>query len=142
MTEEKVCLHIEHHAVLFALLAKQAVELCGEALPLFEAAGVRVIRMGLHAQTDVEARKVAGPYHPAFRELVESRVFLRRLEEDLGHRGPGCYRVKVHPKSLSVAVGQKRKNLEALACRGFTVRMVPEESVPRGEFLVEQAEIE
>ena len=30
MTEEKVCLHIEHHAVLFALLAKQAVELCGE----------------------------------------------------------------------------------------------------------------
>ena len=121
---------------------EEAVELCGEALPLFEDAGVRVIRMGLHAQTDVEARKVAGPYHPAFRELVESRVFLRRLEEDLKRRGPGCYRVKVHPKSLSVAVGQKRKNLEALACRGFTVRMVPEESVPRGEFLVEQAEIE
>lgn len=50
--------------------------------------------------------------------------------------------MKVHPKSLSVAVGQKRKNLEALASRGFTVGMVPEESVPRGEFLVEQAEIE
>ena len=49
---------------------------------------------------------------------------------------------EVHPKSLSVAVGQRRKNLEALACRGFTVRMAPEESVPRGEFLVEQAEIE
>ena len=32
MTEEKVCLHIEHHAVLFALLAKQAVELCGERM--------------------------------------------------------------------------------------------------------------
>ena len=69
-------------------------------------------------------------------------MFLRRLEEDLERRGPGCYRVKVHPKSLSVAVGQKRKNLEALACRGFTVRMAPEESVLRGEFLVEQAEIE
>ena len=110
------------------------MELCGEALPLFEAARVRVIRMGLHAQTDVEARKVAGPYHPAFRELVESRVFLRRLEEDLKRRDPDVTGVKVHPKSLSVAVGQKRKNLEALASHGFTVRMAPEESVLRGEF--------
>ena len=30
MTKETVCLRIEHHAVLFALLARQAVELCGE----------------------------------------------------------------------------------------------------------------
>ena len=30
MTKKTVCLRIEHHAVLFALLARQAVELCGE----------------------------------------------------------------------------------------------------------------
>lgn len=30
MTKEPVCCRIEHHAVLFALLAKHAVELCGE----------------------------------------------------------------------------------------------------------------
>lgn len=30
MTKETVCCKIEHHAVLFALMAKHAVELCGE----------------------------------------------------------------------------------------------------------------
>ena len=45
---------------------EEAVALCARLLPLFEEAGVRVIRVGLHAQEDVERRRVAGPYHPAF----------------------------------------------------------------------------
>ena len=57
---------------------EEAVTLCALLLPLFEDAGIKVIRMGLHAQTAVEAQKLAGPYHPAFRELVQSRVFLEK----------------------------------------------------------------
>lgn len=121
---------------------EEAVELCGKLLPLFENAGVKVIRMGLHAQEDVEARRVAGPYHPAFRELVESRVFLSQLLEELAPQGTGSYRVKVHPRSLSVAVGQKRANVEALRRRGFEVRFVPDQSVSREGFVLERAEIE
>ena len=121
---------------------EEAVELCGELLPLFENAGVKVIRMGLHAQEDVGRRKVAGPYHPAFRELVESRVFLQRLEETLKKEGPGRYCVKVNPRSLSVAVGQKRANVEELCRCGWRVRFIPEKGVPREGFVLERVEID
>lgn len=120
---------------------EEAVELCGDLLPLFETAGVRVIRVGLHAQEDVERRKVAGPYHPAFGELAESRAFLKRLLSQLERGGHGAYRVKVNPRSLSVAVGQKRANVETLDRLGYTVKFVPEEQVPRGGFVLESAEI-
>lgn len=121
---------------------EEAVSLCGELLSLFESAGVKVIRMGLHAQEDVERRKVAGPYHPAFRELVESQVFLTRLVQALESQQAGRYLVKVNPRGLSVAVGQKRANVKALERLGFQVRFVPEETVPRDGFVLERREIE
>lgn len=120
---------------------EEAVDLCGELLPLFEAAGVRMIRVGLHAQEDVERRKVAGPYHPAFGELAESRAFFKRLLPQLERGGSGAYQVKVNPRGLSVAVGQKRANVEALDRLGFAVKFIAEEQVPRGGFVVNKAEI-
>ncbi|MFQ9909316.1 MAG: elongator complex protein 3 [Acutalibacter sp.] len=113
---------------------EEAVALCARLLPLFEEAGVRVIRVGLHAQEDVERRRVAGPYHPAFRELVESRLFLARLLPELEKQPPGAYAVRVCPRQLSVATGQKRCNVEALARRGYAVRFVPDASLAPGRF--------
>ena len=113
---------------------EEAVALCARLLPLFEEAGVRVIRVGLHAQEDVERRRVAGPYHPAFRELVESRRFLARLLPELEKQPPGAYAVRVCPRQLSVATGQKRCNLEALARRGYAVRFAPDASLAPGRF--------
>lgn len=116
---------------------EEAVEQCAGLLALFEDAGVRVIRVGLHAEQDVNEQKLAGPYHPAFRELVQSRVFLERLLPELNVRGPGAYRVRVNPRSLSVALGQKRGNLEILSKAGFAVQIYTDEAVPRDGFLVE-----
>ena len=78
---------------------EEAVALCARLLPLFEEAGVRVIRVGLHAQEDVERRRVAGPYHPAFRELVESRRFLARLLPELEKQPPAPMRCGCAPGS-------------------------------------------
>ena len=77
---------------------------------------------------------MAGPYHPAFRELVESRRFLARLLPELEKLPPGAYAVRVCPRQLSVATGQKRCNLEALARRGYAVRFVPDASLAPGRF--------
>ena len=113
------------------------MELCAVLLPLFEQAGIRVIRLGLHAQESVESRRVAGPYHPAFRELVEGRLFLKQLLPALEQAGPGSYQVAVNPRGLSAAVGQKRCNAEALARQGYQVRFVPDSSLSRGSFRLE-----
>lgn len=50
---------------------EEAVSLGARLLEFFEGKGVRVIRMGLHAQDSLERERLAGPYHPAFRELCE-----------------------------------------------------------------------
>lgn len=115
---------------------EDAVELCAQLLPRFEGAGVRVIRVGLHAEPGVEAQAVAGPYHPAFRQLVESRIFLRRLAGELARTGPGAYTVCVKPEYLSDAVGQRKENLEKWGRMGFAVKLKPEDSAPEKGFAV------
>jgi len=119
---------------------EEAVSLCAKLLPRLEGAGIRVIRVGLHAERDVEARKLAGPYHPAFRELVQSRVFLNSLLPALKERGAGSYTVGVHPKTISVARGEKRSNVERLENRGFSVEFVQDERVERGRFEIMKGE--
>ncbi len=113
---------------------EEAVELCAQLLDRFQQAGVRVIRMGLHAGPGLEAR-LAGPYHPAFRQLVESRLFLAKLCKALP--GPGKFTVGVNPRDISTALGQGRENLPWLEARGFTVRFCQNQAVPRGGFFLE-----
>lgn len=114
----------------------EAVELCAKLLPRFESAGVRVIRMGLHAENDVEQNRLAGPYHPAFRELVESRMFLNRLLSELQGAEGDDFIVYVNPKTVSVAVGDKKSNIKKLQEYGYRVTVKQDVSVPRGEFFV------
>lgn len=116
---------------------EEAVDLCAQLLELFRGAGVRVIRLGLHPGPELERRVLAGPYHPALGQLVESRIFLERLLKSLP--GPGSYQVAVHPRDLSTALGQRRGNLAALAERGYSVAFVQSPDTARGEFYWEEA---
>lgn len=103
----------------------EAVALCALLLQMAEQAGVRVIRVGLHASEALENR-VAGPYHPAFRELCESRIFLDTLRRDLEKRGIRETVVHVAPKRLSAALGQRRGNLAALSAAGYKIEIQPD----------------
>lgn len=62
------------------LTLDEAVLLCKSALLKFAAAGIPVIRVGLQTTPEMEKRGtvIAGPYHPAFRFLVESSIFFDR----------------------------------------------------------------
>ena len=108
----------------------EAVELCAELLDIFEEAGVRVIRVGLHPGEELERRMAAGPYHQALRQLAESRRFLRRLCERLGE--PGKYTVAVNPRDISTALGQGKENLRRLGDMGYRVDFVQDKTVERG----------
>lgn len=60
---------------------EEAAVLCAKILPLFERAGIKVIRLGLHSGGDVEGSFVAGAYHPALREMCEGHIYLILLTE-------------------------------------------------------------
>jgi histone acetyltransferase (RNA polymerase elongator complex component) len=111
---------------------EEAVELCARLYELFLRADIPVIRLGLNPTELLSSGgAVAGAYHPALGELVLSRMYLRKAELLLASCGPLEQAVlSVHPKRVSVMVGQKRENLLALK-RQFalkTIKVVPEET--------------
>lgn len=114
---------------------EETVDLCAELLKLFESAGVRVIRMGLHASADVEREMLGGVYHPAFREIVESREFLNAMKTRLSELPKGYYLIYTDSKNLSKAKGQKKCNITSLAELGYEIDILPLD----GEYLLIKA---
>ena len=106
-----------------------AVGLCAELLELFAASGVNVIRVGLHDTPTLKSDMLSGPYHPAFRELCESRIMLDRLKALLEGCPSGEYRVAVSPRSRSKLTGNKRSNLTALGAMGYTLQITEDDSL-------------
>lgn len=104
---------------------EQTVALCARLLREFTAAGISVIRMGLHASGDVEKAMLGGVYHPAFREICESRIFLEDMKKALFDKDKGEYTVYTDPKNISRATGQRRCNIAALEELGYSVSVKP-----------------
>jgi histone acetyltransferase (RNA polymerase elongator complex component) len=96
----------------------EAVSLCREALIRFEQTGIEVIRIGLQPTEELgkPGTILAGPYHPAFRQLVESSILLDRMQALLTNSKPASSTVTilVNPGDISAAAGQKRSNTEYL----------------------------
>lgn len=99
------------------------VSLCGEMLAEFEGRAIKVIKCGLHASEFVERDMVAGYYHPAFRELCESEIYLQKLVS----MSEGCtlLRITVPYKEISKAVGHKKSNILRMKEKGVDVRIYP-----------------
>lgn len=100
---------------------EEAVGLCAQLLQFFEERDIRVIRLGLHASPELEQKRLAGPWHPAFRELCESRRWLARMQQMLSGKPLGNYTFTVPEKYLSQAKGQKKANLSVLETMGWHV---------------------
>lgn len=102
----------------------QAVDYAAEAYSRFMAADLPVIRMGLQASEDLskEGNVLAGPYHDAFRSLVETEIYKRMIKRDLenGLVGNRQY-VRVNSRHVSFFSGHKRSNLEWLKSLGIQV---------------------
>jgi histone acetyltransferase (RNA polymerase elongator complex component) len=93
-----------------------AVQLCVTMLRRARAANVPVIRLGLMANENLDsgAAVVAGPYHPAFGQLIRSRLWFERIST-LAATGRRLFRI--HPADLSDVLGHRRSNLLELNSR-------------------------
>lgn len=108
---------------------EDAVELCSSLLEIFHNEKIRVIRLGLHASTFLEKDILGGPYHPAFRELCESRIYRKKAIAQLqGLEGKSAI-LYVQPSALSKMIGQKKSNLLALQSLGYSVMVKPKDNM-------------
>ncbi len=104
---------------------EEAADLCAELLLMFHEAEIRVIRLGLHSGGNVEEGFVAGAYHPAFRELAESKIYLMKIKEALTDKNisGGKIEIIVGSSYISMASGQKKSNITELSEMGYTAKV-------------------
>ncbi|MBO5575139.1 MAG: radical SAM protein [Ruminococcus sp.] len=96
----------------------EVVTLCGKMMCSFISNGIKVIKLGLHASELVEKCIVAGYYHPAFSELVQSRIVLEKLESYCDNNNCKTLDVTINPKAYSITAGHKKSNAISLAEKG------------------------
>ena len=104
------------------LTVTQAVEVCKELVKLFTKKNIEVIRIGLQPTdtiTDPENEKsevVAGPFHPAFRQLVESGMWYDVIVEKIKQLNTKVKEVvvTVNPIDVNNVIGQRKDNIKNL----------------------------
>ena len=102
----------------------EAVRYCARLLPLFEAAGIPVIRLGLNPTEDLSGGDAAGgAYHPALGELVKGEIMYERARGILaaaGIQNGDALCIGVPANKISQMNGQKRRNVLRL-CAEFSL---------------------
>jgi histone acetyltransferase (RNA polymerase elongator complex component) len=120
----------------------EATEICKQALKKLIGAGIPVIRLGLQTTKELEepGAVVAGPFHPAFKAIVEAAVFLEMAESLLN-----AFPVREKEMTFLVARGDlsniqglRRKNIAILE-ENFgleTIHVKTDISLDRGSLAV------
>ena len=89
----------------------EAVKLTAEVYREYVINNIKVLKIGLHASDtiDFDASVVAGPYHPAFRQLVETYLYKKSLLKLINDKGIDIFgkdlNVKVNSKEISNFIG-------------------------------------
>ena len=118
---------------------QEAVELSADCMELFEKQNIRVIRVGLHAAETMEAQLLAGPYHPAFRELCESHLFYKKaLSELAGNDKSKAYHLFAATSALSKMIGQKGSNLRKLQEQGWNIKVKADSKLCGRDIIIEE----
>ena len=97
----------------------QAVETCKELVRMFADKNIEIIRVGLQNTDEItepntpESEVVAGPYHPAFRQLVESSMWYDAIIGKIKKLNVKVKEVEVtvNPIDANNVIGHKKENI-------------------------------
>ena len=96
---------------------EEAVDITAHLTELFDEAKIRVIRTGLQPSDSLTEGFVAGPFHPAFGEMAQSRLILNRVLRYIEEEDPGQLVIYCEEKYKSRLYGQRRSNMHKIERR-------------------------
>ncbi len=105
-----------------------------------EKASLTLARMGLQPTQELEEHLLAGPFHPALHQLVDSAIFYDMAEHLLMNQPNGSEAIFIcHPKDLSNLRGQRNANTLKLKNRfNFSdIFFSSKPDIPRGRLLIQ-----
>lgn len=93
-----------------------AVRWCAMAYERFTTAGIQVVRMGLQPDEELctPGNILAGPFHPAFGELVKSYIYKIKIQNVIAQLPQGDYTIVINvpPPLTSIVRGQHNSNVK------------------------------
>ena len=90
----------------------EAVQLLKKGLLKLETSSIPIARIGLQPTLELERDYLAGPYHPAFRQLVDSAIFFDMATSLLQTSQKNDRALFFcHPKEISNLMGQRNENI-------------------------------
>jgi histone acetyltransferase (RNA polymerase elongator complex component) len=117
------------------LSLEETIDWLKRGLVRLENSFISVARMGLQPTDELERNFLAGPYHPALRQLVDAAIFLDMAVSLLQtFRKNGQALFFCHPKEISNLRGQKNENILRLK-RDFKLNDISingRQELPRG----------
>lgn len=106
-----------HQAKYLPLSLDEAVDWTAQLTLLFEEARVKIIRMGLFPSEELLADGyVAGPFHPAFKELVMTQIWKQLFDQAIWPDAK-VLRIEVPQHERNFAIGYKAANKKHLLKR-------------------------
>ena len=128
------------------LTLEQAVERSKEVMQLFNKAKIEVIRLGLQNTEEIsspeekKSQVLAGPYHPAFRQLVESRMWYHEIVSKIKQYNVKVMQVLItaNPENINNIIGHKKENILKLKeIYDVDVIVKPDKNMKKGKFEIE-----
>ena len=124
----------------------QAVERSKDVATLFNKHKINIIRIGLQNTDEITDPKdensqvVAGPYHPAFRQLVEGAMWYDAIVSKIKEFNTKVkvVEIKANPEDINNIIGHKKENAEKLK-ENYDVEIVvkPDLNIKKGKFELE-----
>ena len=104
------------------LTIDQAVDRCKELYYLFNNKKIDIIRIGLQNTDEIstpgknKSKVIAGPYHPAFRQLVEGEIWYDTIVNKIKKLNVKAKEIEitVHPINVNNVVGHRKNNFKKL----------------------------
>ncbi|MBL7073166.1 MAG: radical SAM protein [Candidatus Omnitrophica bacterium] len=98
------------------LSEKEAISRSVKLLLYFSGKDIKVIRCGLHPSEGLLNGNsfLTGPFHPAFRMKVESRIFGMMLDSLLENKREDIRQISFNPQDEAALIGYRRENLKRM----------------------------
>ena len=106
---------------------EEAVDISKIVYGMMESNDIKVIRIGLQPTEEISADGdvIDGPFHPAFRELMESSVYCDIIYDYYKDKKIDEYKIYINPKDISKLYSNKKQYfnllLKKLKCKEISV---------------------
>ncbi|WP_027623436.1 elongator complex protein 3 [Clostridium lundense] len=119
---------------------KEAVDICKIVYGMLISNGINVIRVGLQPTEEINVGReiIAGPFHPAFRELVESSILNDMIYEFLSKKDAEYFQIEINSRYISKLYANKKEFFYDIVRKLKTdkVKVIQNNAVSLGEIIL------